>query len=107
MPLGDRIKLRREEKRMTAAQLARAAGISKGYLSDLEASDSEKARPSADVLFRIATALGTSVADLLEREVMPVPREIPPSLRAFAESHDLPKEDVEMLASIRFRGAQP
>jgi transcriptional regulator with XRE-family HTH domain len=107
MPLGDRIKLRREEKKMTAAQLAREAGISKGYLSDLEASDADKARPSADVLFRIATALGTSVADLLEREVLPTRREVAPSLRAFADARGLPDEDIEMLANIRFRGAQP
>src|SRR5947208_3607701 len=107
MPLGDRIKLRREEKKMTAAQLAREAGISKGYLSDLEGSDADRARPSADVLFRIATALGTSVADLLDREVMPAPREVAPSLRAFADAHRLPAEDIDMLANIRFRGAQP
>ena len=108
MALADRIKLRRTQKRFSAAELARAAGISKGYLSEIESADPSKpVRPSADVLYRVATALGTSVADLLEKDIRPAPREITPSLRVFAENNDLPEEDVQMLADIRFRGAQP
>src|ERR1700730_13534107 len=108
MALAERIKLRREQKGISAAELARAAGISKGYMSEIENADSTKpVRPSADVLYRVATALGTSVADLLEKDVRPAPREISPSLRAFAEKNQLPEEDVQMLADIRFRGAQP
>lgn len=38
---------------------------------------------------------------------MPAQREVVPSLRAFADAHGLPEEDVDMLANIRFRGAQP
>src|SRR6266849_2717940 len=107
MALADRIKLRRTQKRFSAAELARAAGISKGYLSEIESADPSKpVSPSADVLYRVATALGTSVADLLEKDIRPAPREITPSLRVFAENNDLPEEDVQMLADIRFRGAQ-
>lgn len=108
MALADRIKLRRTQKGMSAAELARAAGISKGYLSEIEGADSNKVvRPSADVLYRVATALGTSVADLLEKDARPAPREISPSLRLFADKNHLPEEDVQMLADIRFRGDQP
>jgi transcriptional regulator with XRE-family HTH domain len=108
MALADRIKLRRTQKGITAAELARAAGISKGYLSEIESADPDKpVRPSADVLYRVATVLGTSVADLLEKEVRPAPREISASLRVFAEKNGLPEQDVQMLANIRFRGAQP
>ncbi len=109
MALHDRIKLRRQEKGLTAAELARAAGVSKGYLHDLENPTRERpsARPSADVLYRIAVALGTSVADLLEREVTPARRDVSLVLRAYAERAQLPPDDVEMLAAIRFRGKQP
>ena len=55
----------------------------------------------------VATALGTSVADLLEKDIRPAPREISPSLRLFAEKNQLPEGDVQMLANIRFRGDQP
>jgi transcriptional regulator with XRE-family HTH domain len=105
MALHDRIKDRREEKKISAIELAQRAEISKGYLSEIESG--RTSRPSADVLFRIATALGTTVADLLEREVRPAPRSIHPMLREFADEEELPDEDVQMLAQIRFRGDQP
>src|ERR1700730_11882099 len=108
MALAERIKLRREQKGISAAELARAAGISTGYMSEIEAAGPSKpVRPSADLLYRVATALGTSVADLLEKDVTPSPREISPSLRRFADDNQLPEADVQMLAEIRFRGAQP
>lgn len=105
MALNDRIKQRREEKGMSAIELARCAEISKGYLSEIESG--RASRPSGVVLFRIATALGTTVADLLEREVQPATPAIPQALRDFANDEGLPAGDVEMLAQIRFRGEQP
>lgn len=105
MALNDRIKQRREEKGLTAIELAQRAEISKGYLSEIESGRAP--RPSADVLYRIATALGTTVADLLEREVRPAPRTVPLTLRELAEEAGMPDEDVQMLAQIRFRGDQP
>lgn len=105
MALGDRIKQRRNEKGITAIELARRAGVSKGYVSELESGHA--ARPSGDVLYRLATALGTTVADLLEQEVRPASREVPASLRQYAEESELPEDDVRMLAQIRFRGEQP
>ncbi len=105
MALGDRIKQRRNEKRMSAVELARQAEVSKGYVSELESG--RAARPSGDVLYRLATALGTTVADLLGQEIRPATREVPAALRQYAEEADLPEEDVRMLAQIRFRGEQP
>jgi len=105
MALHDRIKQRREEKGLAAIELAQRAEISKGYVSEIESGRAP--RPSADVLYRIATALGTTIADLLEREVRPAPRAVHPMLRAFADDEELPDEDVQMLAQIRFRGDQP
>lgn len=105
--VGQRIKLRREERGITGAELARRAGISKGYLSEIE--NGQASRPSADVLHRIATALETTVADLLGRRApaRAAPRQIPASLREFAADADLTDDDLRMLAGIKFRGQQP
>ena len=105
MALGDRIRQRRDDLGLCAAELARRARISKGYLSVIESGNT--VRPSADVLDRLATALGTTIADLLDREIRPVATTIPPSLQEFAASRGLPAEDIHMLAQIRFRGEQP
>jgi transcriptional regulator with XRE-family HTH domain len=107
MGLGDRIKQRREEKGISAAELARQAKVSKGYLSELENGRITTPRTSGDVLYRIATVLGVTVADLLGREVRPIARHIPADLQEFAVAAGLPDEDVRMLAQIRFRGEQP
>jgi transcriptional regulator with XRE-family HTH domain len=105
MTLGERIWQRREEKGITAVELARRAKISKGYVSELESG--RAARPSGTILFRIASALGTTVADLLGEEIRPTNAATPAELREFAEEEDLPEEDVRMLAQIQFRGEQP
>lgn len=105
MSLGDRIRQRREEKGVTAIELSRQAEVSKGYLSEIESGGAS--RPSGVILFRIANALGTTVADLLEQEVRPAASSISPALKEFADEANLPEEDVQMLARVRFRGEQP
>jgi transcriptional regulator with XRE-family HTH domain len=91
---------------MSQAALARAAGVSKAYLSELEAGAGK--RPSADVLLRLSDALGVTIAELLGRAVEPTdaPR-IPPGLRAFAKERGLSEEEVRMLARIRLREGTP
>lgn len=105
MAIGDRIRQRRDDVKLSAAELARRAGVTKGYVSQIESG--QVPRPSGDVLYRLATALGTTVADLLEKEVMPVDEAIPAELLEFANQVDLPADDLEMLAKIKFRGRQP
>ena len=105
MMLGGRIRQRRADTGLSAAELARRATISTGYLSAIESGNT--VRPSAEVLDRLATALGTTIADLLDREIRPAAARIPPSLQEFAASRRLPAEDLHMLAQIRFRGEQP
>ena len=105
MALSDRITARRKEMKISAAELARRAQVSKGFISEIESGLAP--RPSGTVLYRIAIALGTTVADLLEQEVRPTSREIPITLQQFANDAGLPAEDVKMLAQIRFRGEQP
>lgn len=104
--IGQRIYARRSEKQWTLPRLAQEAGVAKGYLSELE--NDKAGKPSASTLFKIATALGTTVADLLGEETRPsAPVEIPESLRAFAEQANLTDDDVRMLAGIQYRGERP
>ena len=67
MNLSQKIRQLREEKELSLNKLAEIAGISKAYLSQLENNVSKQ--PSAEILFKIATALGTTIADLLEKPV--------------------------------------
>jgi transcriptional regulator with XRE-family HTH domain len=84
---GDRVKTAREQRRWTQEQLADAAGISKGFLSDVE---NNKRNISSESALKIADALGISLDYLLrgesgrpERQREPV--RIPPELSDAAE----------------------
>lgn len=104
---GARIKRYRSELGLTLSQLAETAGVSKSYLSNLENRTEDK-RPSANVLFKVAKALGVTMADLLGQEVNIADAvTIDPSLEDFATVAHLSKADVRMLASIKFRGDPP
>ena len=108
-PLGDRIRALRQRQKLSLSELSRLSGVSKGYLSQVERSIAN--RPSAATVFSVADALGVPVAELYEgaepAETMLDDAEIPDSLRQFVEEASLPPVDVEMLAAIRYRGAQP
>lgn len=105
--IGERIKQRRTEKGLALAELARRTDISKGYLHNIEGGDVQS--PSAEILFKIANELGTTIADLLGEEAVDEMQdfEIPDSLKEFAESENLPDVDVMMLAGIQYRGKRP
>ena len=105
--LGDRIRLYRKEKGLSLTELATASGVSKGYLSSLE-NDPDDKRPSAQTLYAVATALGVAMSDLLGEKLIITPSiEVAESLRVFADEERLPEADVQMLASIQFRGDRP
>src|SRR5690242_21922373 len=102
MALSDQIRTRRLAQGLTLAELARRAQVSKGYLSQLENS-TDTPRPSADILYRIAFALGASVGELLEKQLVQTGEEltdIPPGLRDFAQQVHLGDDDIRMLAQI-------
>jgi len=106
--VGDRIKRYRTDKGWNLTQLATETGLSKSYLSELEAITDATKRPSGQTLYGIATALGVTIADLLGEPVATeTSTERPASLLKFARDRQLPEADVEMLASIRFRGETP
>jgi transcriptional regulator with XRE-family HTH domain len=107
--IGARIKRYREDRGMSATELAEKAKVSKSYLSELENPKDETQKPSADVLYRIADALGVAMSDLMGRPIITARRSKPPaSLLKFAKANPkIPKGDIEMLTQIQFRGEPP
>lgn len=105
--LSENLKRLRGEKRLSQAALSREAEVSAGYLSELESGQGK--RPSGQVLMRLATALGVTIAELMGARVRPGQLAVEPdaSLLEFAKERNLPASDVEMLAGIRFRGDPP
>lgn len=106
--LSQRIREAREKAGLNLSELATKAGVSKAYLSQLENNDTK--RPSAEIVFKLANALGVTMGQLLEREVQISEEDVealPPSLREFLRDTSIPPEDVHMLAQVRFRGRQP
>lgn len=74
-PVGARIRLLRNEQKMTLPELAEKSGLSKGLLSKLENTD--EPNPSLETLQKIATALNSTLGDLLDSEVVRVKRILP------------------------------
>ncbi len=117
MDLNQKIKQLREEKALSLSKLAEMAGVSKAYLSQLE--NSVSTQPSAQVLYNIASALGTTIADLLDKPVRVRSRDfselqenaIPDGLRKLIDERgkalDIREEDVKMLMNIQYRGKHP
>jgi transcriptional regulator with XRE-family HTH domain len=104
--VGQRIRRLRFDSGLSLTEVARRAGISKGYLSTIENDVASRIdgprRPSGETLRRIADVLSVGIADLVGDETP-----IPPSLQKFAAQARLPLAEVHMLAAIRFRGKQP
>lgn len=95
--------------------LAKAAKISKTYLWELEKDEEGTKKPSAVVLLRLANALSTTIAvlmDLPSVKVKDTSVEISTSLREFEArmkrlKTPLTPEDLHDLATMKFRGGQP
>ena len=105
--IGQTIKAKREKADLSLSALAAKAEVSKGYLWSLEKGETD-ARPSGQTLYRIADALGTTMSDLLGRELLiDSLRPVPKSLKKFADNEGLSDSDVQMLAQVNFRGQQP
>lgn len=104
--LGETVRRYREDRGLTLSQLAATADVAKSYISAIE--HGEAPRPSGNTLYAIAKALGVTMSDLLGRQLLTeAARDRPASLEQFAREHGLPEADVEMLASINFRGDRP
>ena len=112
MNLGQKIRQLRKEKELSLNKLAENAGISAAYLSQLENDVSKQ--PSAEILLKVASALGATIADLLDQpkrvhsgEFEDISDELREFIDARGDDLDIQKEDVRMLMGIRYRGNQP
>jgi transcriptional regulator with XRE-family HTH domain len=105
--LWARLRTYREQQGLSLSGLSELTGLSKGYLSSLENHDQPR-RPSAEVLYTLAQALGVTMSDLMGRRLLSAAApDVPPSLAEFANDAQLNEADIAMLASIQFRGEQP
>ncbi len=99
--VGERIKLRRLELGWTQDQLCQKAGISKGFLSDLE---NDKRSVSAENLLEIARALSLSLDYLMTgtaSQEQPTEVAIPASLAKFAAEERLSLRQTLMLLDMQ------
>lgn len=115
MALAEQIRKARERAGMTLDQLAKAAGVSKTYVWELEQDADATKKPSAELLLKIANALSITLADLMELPSVKADNrtvEISESLREFIERMRrlkirLTDAEIRDLATTRFRGGQP
>ena len=95
--LGSRIASLRERRGWIQKQLADKAGISVTFLSEIE---NDKRKVSAEVLLRIAAALGTSLDYLMKgatsgsSSLIEEPIAVPPELAAAAEEQGWSYKDT-------------
>jgi transcriptional regulator with XRE-family HTH domain len=99
--LGSRVRARRQRRGWTLKDLADKTGLSVPYLSDIERSN--VANPTLETLTTLATAMETTVTDLLGGQ--PAAITGPPlsvSLQRFIRSNDFDRR-VQRLARIANR----
>jgi transcriptional regulator with XRE-family HTH domain len=99
-------------KGISVPELAEAARVSKGYLWQLETG--EEPNPSLGIVTKIATALGTTAADLLGQppiraKNLPIPEKLPKGLKEFLDQQKrqgepVPEDIVRALAQLQARG---
>lgn len=115
--IGAKIRAIREAQGMTLTDLADSCGLSKGYLSTIEADAG--ANPTLDVLTKIASELDVTVGDLVgqpkrqARMTLELPDEqLPAPLLELvkerrAANQPLDAHTVRWLAHAKFRGSRP
>ncbi|MCB1226580.1 MAG: helix-turn-helix transcriptional regulator [Verrucomicrobiales bacterium] len=104
--VGNRIRDKRLSLNYTQDRLATAAGISKGFLSDVETGTRS---PSAEYLLKIGNALGVSLDYLMKgssgAHSNPATEKVrfPTSLSNFALEHKLPFDVVVSMLEAKMR----
>jgi len=104
--LGERVRKRRKALGMTAKSVAKAAGVSTSYISQVERGHQED--PSLPTLRRLADALSMDLHTLLGGQTLQLDGPpIPVSLQAMADEFGLGDEVIHMLSGIQIDGRQP
>ncbi len=115
MEIGSNIKKYREIRGITLPHLAHKAGVSKAFLWEIETGNSK--RPGAEILFKIAEALGVTIAHLMGKQPVKeaqdmIEPEINDGLRAFIneskrQGHPLDPEEIKSLSFVQLKGGRP
>ena len=116
MEIGKNVKKYRELRDYTLPDLAVRAGVSKAFLWEIETGNSK--RPGAELLYKIAEALGVTIAHLMgkgatgddAREM--IEPEINDGLRAFINERKrlgqaLEPEEIQSLSFVKLKGGRP
>lgn len=102
-PFGERVRERRMQEGLSQGELAKKVDISRNYLSQIERG--EATNLSWQLVERLTTVLGLKEERIeespLDRATLPV------GLAEFAQSANLPEDDVRMLSRLQYRGRQP
>ena len=83
-------------------ELAEQANVSRSYISQIE---SGKSTPTQEKILQFSEAFGVLPSELLGESTEQ--KNIPVSLKQFAEAINLPPTDIQMLAQIQYRGKRP
>jgi transcriptional regulator with XRE-family HTH domain len=104
--LGERVRKRRKGLGLTAKALAKAAGVSTSYISQVERGHQED--PSLPALRRLADALSMDLHALLGAHAPSTDTsQIPAPLQELALEYKLAPDTVTMLSHIHIDGRQP
>lgn len=104
--LGERVRKRRKGLGLTAKALAKAAGVSTSYISQVERGHQED--PSLPALRRLADALSMDLHALLGAQAPSTDvAQIPAPLQELAQEYKLAADTLIMLSNIHVDGRQP
>lgn len=103
VPFGQVVRERRIQEGLSQEELAKKAGISRNYLSEIERGQATNL--SWQVVERLSAVLGIKATQIPDTET--VLKNLPPGLPEFARTAGLPPDDVVMLARVKHRGRQP
>jgi len=104
--MGDRIRRRRRALGLSATELARLAGVSLSYISQLEHGHQQS--PSMAVARRLAATLSWATSELLSPDTPPSqPENVPIELSRLALQLSLSPEVVTLLCSISIENHHP
>lgn len=110
--LGHTIRFLRQGRGWSLTDLAANSGVSKAYISDLE--NGVTGKPNIQYVYSVARALDTTLDRLLGEVADPADAtrpakasDLPAGLAELQSELGLPDEDVQMLASVNFRGHRP
>ena len=115
MGIGENVKKYRLMKSLTLPALATQAGVSKAFLWEIESGGAK--RPGAEILYRIAEALGVTIAHLLGKHAEAADGEglepdVNPGLAKFIKERKragtpLDPEEIKSLSYVQLRGGRP